>query len=331
VDDESAPTVVALMDQLADVAQPICIAGPPTGPVQDLANGYDVPLVDDPRQLVVDYPARGLLLAHREGLRQELVHEAMQRGTHLLGLEPATGTLAESAGASRPAKRGSESNRSPGRRVLLPALRGTRGWEQSVGAMDSVGTPRLLHIVTSGHHRDCSTFARLYDGWRTALQFVDLPESIDASLVGPLSSPPREPRGLIGSLAVHARLVGGGVLAMLISGAAPAQRRELTIVGDQGQLWVSDDAYRLHDAAGQLLDSSETGVTSNPQQDSDYVNLVEAQLRRIIARNLEIDEEQIISDDLERQILACCEACLLSARTRHGEDPHSLMKILKAV
>lgn len=335
VDDESASLLGDLLSRLSDVVIPVCFNGSPTGAVNDLARQFDAELMDDTRQMLVDRPRQICILASREGLPRDLAREALAAGSLILAIEPISATYAETTSLGRIGRKGADATKGagvavPGSLAVLPAFRSSPGWQKSAEASDTLGNIRLMQVTSFGTEKQCSTFARLFDAWRTALQVVEMPESIDASLVGPLTKVPREPRGLIGSLVIHARLFGGGVLSMLVSSRMPAHQRSVLLLGETGTLEVSDASYRLHDPQGELMD--EAGEASLPEElDVDYVGLIENQMRDLIARDLQLPPEQMVSESLEQQVLACCEACLLSARTRHGEDPQSLMEMMKTV
>src|SRR5690606_19633230 len=127
----------------------------------------------------------------------------------VLTLEPIAADLQSlDALAARRSAKPSEPGRPPapttGAIIHAPAFRLSPGFLSAADPYDVLGGRRSIGYESVGQPGTGSLFARLLDAWQTILAFVDLPESIDASLIGPTVDPPDDLRDMVGQLTAHA-------------------------------------------------------------------------------------------------------------------------------
>ena len=318
-----------IVDRMGAAVRPIGVGGPRTAEVDALARRLDCPLQDDPRQLLADRLAPSVLLGTMAGTESQDVLSAVTHGAVVMALEPTAATLAtlQSWGKLAPPA-GSGAGGSIGRVVATPSFHRSAGWIGATNPLEILGAPQLTSFTSFGRLADCSLFARLMDTWRSVLPCVlplsELPLSVDASLSGPLGQAPGDLRGLTGHLAAHGRLPDGGSVLLQVSDRAGDHARALHMISSAGRLSVDDLRYELYDAAGELMDQTASAVTP-----MSFVDLVADHWRQVLrGEGAEPERRARDRDDvLERQALACCLACLLSARTCAPESPAKLIEL----
>lgn len=304
--------VGAVLDAMGSEIRPIGVGGPRAAEVDGLARRLDCPRADDLRKLIVDRPAAFLLLATMQDVATEDLLAAQAAGSLILTLEPPAAELQQLA-----ALRG----RGEGVRMLLvPGFRHGPGFIRAADPHDALGEPRTVAIESVGRPGEGSLFARLYDAWVTALSYVTLPESVDCSLAGPFKEPPEDPRAMAGRFAAHARIADGGSVVLHVCDAASDHRRYFHIIGGQAELRVTDLNYELRELKGSVVDRGEVTVGG-----IGFVELVAHQWRRFLGR------PDLVQSDVpplrEKEALACCIACLLSARTGQPESPRKIIEM----
>ena len=311
-----ADLIAATLHLMGDDVRPIGVGGPRVPEVDALAKCLDVHREDDLRKLVVDRPAAFLLLGTLTDAAPADLQAAATQGTLILALEPLAADLAALSALTR-APRG-ESHR-PLRAVFLPALTHAPGYLQAANPHEVLGEHRLIVVEHRGPERTSSLFARLFDAWHSVLEFAALPESIDASLAGPLRPITDDLRRLSGRMAAHARLPDGGTAVVVAGDRAAEPRRRLHVAGGEVELHVTDTSYDLRRIGGDVLDRAE------PAGSTVYADLIARQWRRLLDRPDLADAS--IPPHRDAEALSCCMACLLSARTGQPESPRKLMEM----
>src|SRR5690606_6946868 len=127
-----------------------------------------------------------------------------------------------------------------------------------------------------------------------------------------------------------ARMNGQCAAILQVSDRLNTHRRLLQVIGDQGALDLTDTAYRMYSKDGTLVDEG-TGLGSgefpglaDPAASSDaFAELIAAQWRRLLDRGPAAPTPV----ETEAQVLACCLACQLSARTGEAESPRKLLQM----
>lgn len=341
---EQAAQVEATLQLMGPAVRPVAIGGPRVAEIDRLARAWGCPHEDDFRQLLRDRPAPFALLASMNGVDHEDLVALLSQGATVLSTEPIAadfdhliepdphlnkpslplssgktadpdGVTTQSATVSAPIKTGGV--------VWVPAMERSLGWQRAAEATQEVGSIQLLSFSSLGRPGDCSLFARLYDGWRLAVELIGLPEEIDASLTGPLREVPENPRGLTGHVGIHARMGNGRTAVIQVSDRAARLGRELSLIGDRGHLKISDHGYDLFDSTGQRLD----GHRPTRQKNSRYAELIALHWKHLIDNPPTPSTAPKPPATPEAHILACCLACLLSARTGDPESPRKLLQL----
>lgn len=301
---------------------PVGVGGPRVAEIDQLAKQFNCPREDDLRKLLVEVPASFVVLATARDVEAEDLAYATASDTVVLTFEPIWADLDQLAQSNRTGK-GKHPPIKTGSIVHLPHFDHCLGWASAADPMAVLGTPRLAAFSTYGGPNSPSLFARLYDAWQILRQLAPLPESVDASLISRDEHVPDSLPQMTGHLAVHARLTDGEHTAAAVIDASdqiPAESRQLRLVANKGQLHVNDDSYALHDEQGHLLDT-----LAPPSPRAEYARLIAQQWQRILEMPQKPDSNHDKAED--RDLLACCLACLLSARTRQPESPRKLLEL----
>ena len=331
-DTQSAGRDGQIVDELGPAARAIGVGGPRSGDVDALARRLDCPHLDDLRQMMMDRPGVLLLLGTTAGADSQDIASAVAQGALVLALEPPAATLgqlplidtrSEPSGANSARTDIAQLPDAGGRIVTAPAFERSAGWIGAADPLEILGPPESISFVSFGQSSDCSLFARLMDAWRSVLSLCDQPSSIDASLSGPLGRPPEDLRGLTGHVAAHGRLPDGGSVLLQASDRAGNHLRALHAISTKGRLAVTDLRYDLCDATGNVMDQMSPSV-----EPVAFVDLVADHCRQLLREARTSDLRAAAQfNQLELSALACCQACLLSARTGEPESPAKLMEL----
>lgn len=318
VDETRLATAQALLDLMGASVRPIAFGSPKSRAASELATQADAPMYDDLRQMLVERPAAFVVLGTLEGVGPDDLPMAVALGSKVLAIEPVAATPGELAQAYKMVKPADGATRTPGRIVHAPAFDRSAGFLASAAPHESLGEHRAVQMTSAGQANAGSMFFRLFDAWLSVLDFIDLPERIDAELSSNASSVPDDPRQLTGRLTAHARLPGVGSAAVLVSDQAAELTRRITVIGDQAQLVITAGAYQLTRSSGEVVDQLESDREPN------YIEQLAAQWRRLIDQRTPPPEHRA---ERERNALACCLACLLSARTGTPESPAKMLEL----
>jgi len=314
IDADAAPAARDVLRAMGGSAVPLCVGGPArVAAVDDLARELDVPRVDDLRQALVSMPAAYLFATTTEGLGLDELKAAAENDTRVITLEPMAADLSE---ADRLAGRSAKALPTI---VVAPAFRTCPGMLRALDRLDLLGGRRAVVFASHGGAGEGSLFTRLYDAWQTTLLFGELPQSIDASLVGgngPLSD---EPRAIAGRLTIHARMPDGQAAALSVSDTATQAARLLDVTAENAQLRVTEHGFELTGRDPSVHDRTE-------DQDplAGFAGLVAEAWRRVISQPHAMAAPPA---ERERAVIACCQATLLSCRTRQPEDPAKMIRM----
>lgn len=328
------------MDTLAEMGslvKLIGVGGPRSAAISNLAKTIGCHPEDDFRKLQVDHPATYVLLATWRSVSEEDIQMALAAGSVVVALEPPltaefTSAVERSSGVyagtpSSPAKNRSITavqthdlaTTAVGQLVTIPCFVQSPGWRSAAEPVDLIGPPNLIRFTSHGSLGDGSLFSRLFDAWSVVLLLHELPESIGASLSGPLVQVSDELRNLSGHLVAHARLSNQAAALVMVSDCCAPHYRALHVIADQGQWFVDDLGYQLHDKDGNLLDQSRPRKTK-----ACFTDLIVGHWKQLIERKSNF----IQNDPCEvKAVLACCLASALSARTGEPESPRKLLEL----
>lgn len=308
-DAQHAPVVAALLNLMGSALKPLGVGGPPVAAVSQLAKDLGCDVHDDLRKMCIDRPAAYLLLASHQGVTPDDLHALADQGTTVLSLEPIASDL-----------QGLSASDSLGKILLVPVFNQSPGYLAAADPNDLLGDRRLVSFASNGRPEHGSLFTRLYDAWLTVMGYTLLPETIDASLVGPHDESPATLTEMTGSLAVHARMPGIQSALLEVSDCAAVTGRVLRVQGDGASLQITDTAYTLHNPAGEVLDQT----TSNGAPAS-FTDMLAHQWRRLL--DSPAGSRTSMHTQQRRDAMACCLACLLSIRTGQPESPGKILEM----
>lgn len=312
-----------LLKLMGNSVKPIAIGGPRSAGVVELSRGLNCPVGDDFRRLQVDHPAAFVLLTTMEGVSRDDIAAALAQETIVLAVEPVVAGFDDLA-PSRTRQASDPAAPAPkrvpgaaGRVVSIPAFQHAPGWTSAADPFEVLGTVQQFGFCSFGSPDDGSLYARLFDAFRVLRSVTGLPETIDASIVGGPLAPQGDLRGMSGHLTAHARLPGAASAVLQISDRAAPSERLLQIIGDKGRLRAGDLDYSLVDADGVTLDHQRPAGGS-----AAFADLIAWQWTRLLQRPVAPEP----APD-EAQLLACCLACHLSARTGQPESPAKFLSV----
>lgn len=312
----------------------IGVGGPRGSDAVKLAQQHALPCTDDLRKLLVEHPATFLLLATAEPVDSKLLQLAMNQGTTILTLEPIASNFDQIITTKAP--------QGEGRLLTLPAFTFSPAWTKAGETQDLLGHIRLIAFESVGPLVQQSLHARHAEAWQIITRLAAMPESIDCSLVGPLTEIPDDPRAITGHLTAHARLPRGAAAQITLSDQASRHRRRLMIIGDLGRLLMTDTAYQLfgrdaennkHDMLIEDVDLTatlpldETGLSEDEAAANIFAQLAAAQWRRLIDHPDHPWQTSSTQDQAAN--LACQMAALLSARTGQAESPSKMAMLAR--
>lgn len=320
LDEAYEKPITGLIDVMGGGVRPIAVGGPVAEGRARLARALDVPQYDDLRKMLVDQPAGFLLLGTVNGVGEDDLPMAMARGAAVLSYEPVAGSLGELEHLVEPAVPADGGAHLGGRIVHTPGFERSPGFLAAADPHDALGEQRTLAMTNLGPKGAGSLFTRLFDAWVTLLGFMDLPETISASLTGQNGPVPDSPRDLTGRLTAHSRQPDGGSAVIFASDQAAPTPRSLHTLGDESQLLITDAGYILRRLAGEVVDEYTHDGPTSP------TDLVAHQWRRLIDQRAPAGDPGMTR---ERSALACCLACQLSARTGQPESPARLAQMTR--
>ncbi len=301
-----------VIDRMAPHVRVVGVGGPRTAEIDALARRLDCPHEDDYRKLLVQHSSATILIGSGAETSATDTAQAVGGGADVVALDAHADAIVDLVRLHEV-----QQLDGAGRRLALPSFLRCRGWASAADPLQVIGPPQTVAMTSFAHPADGSLISRLMDAWTAVLSLVDLPESVDASLTGPLgTSVPQSLFGLTGHLLCHARLPGGGAVLMQASDQAAAHHRQMHVIGKDGRLEVSDHAYRLLSADGKIADQA-----AEDRGRTDVIDLITDDWRRLLRQ-----AQSLTPRDAESELsaMACCLACQLSARTGEAESPAKL-------
>ncbi len=311
-DEPRAGLVERVLGKLPEVSV-LAVGCPRRGGITELARQFDAEAGDDLRKMLVDHPARFLLLATAEAVNQKAAFTALESGTDVLAVEP-PGAAASQAIVIEP------TDTTFGRLVPTPWLRLSRPLLAAAEPEQVYGQAQSASAVALGPPEAGSLLARLFDVFDITCRLFGMPAMIDAALAGPLAKVPDDLRGLTGHLTANLHLQERAAATVHASDRAAVWHRRLDVLGDAGQLSLNDRGYRLHNADGTEMDA----MVENDGGPVDPAELIARQWRWMIDH----PGGPVPAD--RREVLACCQAAMLSCRTAQPESPGMFVRISRA-
>ncbi len=284
--------------------------------ISELASNLNLKPNNDLRTLILESDANILLLTHCEGLSFEHLQLAHQQGIIIATTQPLAQQIEDLPDSDTPI-------------IFLPTFLESQGWLSASSPMQVLEKPKLIHVNQISTSKNATLFANLYDAWQILSQIASPPQSISASLTGPLTHTPENLYAITGHIALHANLPDGQSFTINASDSAGLPLRSLRAISDNADLSVWENNYRINDTQGGTIEASE-----NFESSKDYKDLVADAFKRALTRIQAHNSAQnatISNIETEKQdtILACCQATLLSARTNQPESPNMFLKMIR--
>ncbi len=261
------------------------------------------------------------------------------RGTRVVSLEPLPAALvaAPPRVASGPGPDGGGWVRAAPV-VLAGAARAQRAFCEAAELLEQFGPVRAATITCLGHASEGSLGARLFDGLDVAGLFLGVAETIDAAYVSDQAGravhalPGESLRGLRGDITANLRFADGRAASVFASDRAGQWVRSATLVGGNGVLGVSDAGLEWVDAQGRRVDRTGAGAGGHAEVGGGALGaaLIAATVRGVVESRGGgaggvggggVDPRAFV------RTLASAQAALLSARTRDGEHPGTLLRM----
>ncbi|MDH3585256.1 MAG: hypothetical protein OER86_13715, partial [Phycisphaerae bacterium] len=252
-----------------------------------------------------------VLLGTSRGIGAELLGQAIAAGTVILAIEPLPFALP-------PLPRTPSGGQ--GGVALFPWFRLSPAWKSAVEAPKALGQITSVAFSALCPHGQLSLFAQLYGAMDLLLDLLGPADTVDASLTGPLVEAPEDVTALTGDLSAHLRFADRAAATIQLSDRAGQWRRRLVAIGTEGQLTLEDDTYQLLGPSGQILDEVMAG--SKPAVEP--AALMGYQWQHLVDRLANPDPSD------PAQLLASCQATVLSCRTGQLESPRRLMELYGA-
>ncbi len=318
---ERATLAADLLDAMAGLVSPIGFGGTRSSEVADAAGRLNLTAQDDLRTLLVERPPSCLLLTDAESVDPSALRLAAEQSIEVLCLDPIADGLSELK-----RRLGASSGTAALRCHLLPSLAESASMTGAEAVLASVPLPRVIRGVSRGPESSRDLFTRLYDLWSAVLRLVDLPETISAQLAHGTVAMPDAPRRVSGQIVAHGRIAGGSAVLLHVGSALESvELRRLEVLSPKSELAITDTGFRLIGPAGDEPDALLEGSDAANDPPTGFLDQCVDQWRRLLDRPISARE----IPDANRQIhaLACCLACLLSARTGQSESPHLVLQM----
>lgn len=304
------------------------IGGPREAAIDTFATTLEQPRYDDFRKLLIDHTPQLVLLSTSQGISRDDRLLAMKQNALVLSMEPMIDELAEVEAYYRDRDRELPAEGYAGI-VHLPCFLNMPGYIAANVASDTMaetmGATRQINITSTGPTESFTLFSRLFDAWHTTLEFLDLPEVVDASFIDPTRKPMLRPaldeEHAKCAMLVHARFADGAACLIHAASGTSHHQRQLSLISDHAELNVTDNNYRLAKLTGELIDQSTPTNTPNE------TTLAQLLADQVLAMLDNVNHRTIISQPRYRDILACCHACMLSAKTQSPESPEQMLKL----
>ncbi len=308
--------------------------GPDRGAAAAAALG--VAHADDLRAALSTAQAAVALLADPGGFGEggvgedaSLLRAFAGRGGRALSLEPMPAALVGNhPGSSLATDDPAAASASPEWARFVPLARVRRPMREAMELLESFGPVRSANLLCLSHPSDGSLGARLFDGLDLVSVFLGHPETVDAAFVGTEvgrgihALPGENLRGLHGDMTANLRFADGRSAALFASDQAGTWERTLTLVGPGGKLRVSDAGLEWIDAGGRRLDTSRGAADAPASPGSAAAEMIAEQVRLALSAGSGAPGVPAFA-----RTLAAAQAALLSARTREGEHPGTLLRM----
>jgi hypothetical protein len=220
--------------------------------------------------------------------------------------------------------------------VQSPLFRSLPTFATFTDIRESFGAVRSVSIVMRSRRTHGSLYARLVDAVDLMERLCGPAELIDASMSGPLGTPPETLRALHGHITVNARFSENCCACIHASDLGATWSRGITILGEGGCARLTDHALEWWNRDGELIDHSTSGSGRVPHAGtgdarSDGNEMAAPAPECEIAREINLMRDNhapACPQPDPARLVALCECIRLSLRTGQGESPRKILNLM---
>jgi len=157
---------------------------------------------------------------------------------------------------------------------------------------------------------------------------LGVPESIDATIITPHQTAglhraaPESIGALAGDLTANLRFSSPRAASLTLSDRGGRWFRGVALVGDSGCVRIDDDSFERIDQDGNTVDSTTELREQASPSDDPAVRAVCRQIADAMNPRVPAPAQQDM-----REVLAMCQAAILSARTSEPEAPSTILRL----
>jgi hypothetical protein len=224
----------------------------------------------------------------------------------------------------------------PARAEFVPLLWRVRSMANTRDALSNLGIARTMSVSMRCGRSEGTLGARLYDAMQLVHAVMGVPETIDAAVVtlsgagGVHMAPADTLVSLQGELTANLRFNSGRSATLSLSDRCGGWFRGGTIVGEHGCIRFDERGFEHIDPNGAVVDESppkpKPGTRKKVVEAPSAGLMISDQIARMMDPRAALFEP---FDEIN--VLAMCEAALLSARTGQGESPETILRMAGAV
>lgn len=304
--------------------------------VAEIAGLHEAVGFDDIRHATATIEADLVLIASLAasgdgGPDAQLVEQCRERGMVVTTLSPVPWSTAEQSGLTR-----SAGVAGPARAEFVPLFWRVRAMANTRDALANLGPVRTMALSMRNARVEGTLGARLYDAMQLVHAVMGVPETIDAAVVtlsgkGSVHLAPADTLPeLHGELTANLRFDSGRSATLALSDRSGGWFRGGSIIGEHGCIRFDERGFEHVDISGAVVDESppkpKPGARKKVVETPSAALMISDQIARMLDPRAAIFERYD-----ETNVLAMCEAALLSARTGQGESPETILRMAGAV
>ena len=294
--------------------EPAAIGGEAAS-VRDEATRFDVPHHDDPRGLALA-DADATLIADPDRVMPtevlaSMIAEAERARRPLLTLAPRPASIEESAELL-----GSANLPTP-----VPCFRDLPAGRRLIDAATAFESPTAATIECSGPEREAAITGRLFDAFDLLSIWFGIPTHVDAAAARPVATPSTGPTRILAT----ARFADGRAASVTAGTEVGRHARVVTLFGPSGRLQSNDGRLDWAGPGGESIDRE-----SSPEGgEVDFTTELAASIRAQVRIRAGVEKGR--SSETTVDLLATCEAAMLSARTGEPESIDAVRRMIGRV
>jgi len=327
-----SPAQTGLVREVAEEAglKLIGAGSPQRGASGGVAADLGAPTVDDLRHAIASASNIAILIADpgefgiKEGIAdREAVLDAQSRGVQIATLEPIPASALDLTAAGWVGT----SPRAVDAISFVPLARQSTGYRAASELIEEFGLVRSMSVEVFCDRSHGTLGARLFSAMELVHTVMGDPDKIFCTSVSPAhkqgySFNSETLRGLHGDLAATMRFGDGRAASIVASDHASGWSRRITLLGDEGRLYLNDDGFVWTASDGSINDRAHISENPTPVNPNAAVRVIGDGLSRALRK-----ETRSFAPLDHGQVLALGQTALLSARTGQPESPLTLMNM----